>query len=40
MLAFELSFTSGAAGTFEATFTNGDTGESSSLTGNFEFVDA
>ncbi len=40
LLAFELSFTSEAAGTFEATFTNGDTGETSSLTGNFEFVDA
>ena len=40
LLALELSFISEAAGTFEATFTNGDTGETSSLTGNFEFVDA
>ena len=40
LLAFELSFSSATAGTFESTFTDGDTGETSSLTGNFEFVDA
>ena len=40
MIAFDLSYTSAIAGTFESTFTDGDTGETTSLTGNFEFVDA
>lgn len=40
LFAFDLLFASASVGTFDATFTNGDTGETSSLTGNFEFVDA
>ena len=40
LFAFELSYTSAIAGTFESTFTDGDTGETISLTGDFEFVDA
>lgn len=40
LFAFELSFSSAIEGTFESTSTDGDTGETSSLTGNFEFVDA
>ena len=40
VIAFELSFTSATAGTFESTFANGFTGETSSLTGNFEFFEA
>ena len=39
LITFELSYTSAIAGTFESTFTDGDTGDTSSLTGNFEFVD-
>ena len=40
LIAFELSFASATAGTFESNVTDGDTGETSALTGNFEFVDA